>query len=131
MIPGKAALKVASLDKTRAYADLQLGQPPKWTPHDGTIQLKEDKGIFFRDPNAAYFPPYPMEPAVRSVIETNPAFRCSDVNVFGCGVMLGNLLRFARKVDCDKAFRFRVDVIGETVFFYSKRKYSERGNSKH
>ncbi|QDS76971.1 hypothetical protein FKW77_005547 [Venturia effusa] len=96
------------------------GQPPTWTPHHDYVQLEEDHGIFYRDPNAAHFPTFPMEPAVRSVLQTNPAFPCSDVDVFGCGATLGNLLRYACGVDCDRAFRFRVDVIGDTVFFTRK-----------
>lgn len=38
--------------------------------------------------------------------------------MFACGSTLGNLLRFARGID--KAFRFSVEVIGDTVFFIRK-----------
>lgn len=37
-----------------------------------------------------------------------------DTDVFACGSTLGNLLRFTRGID--RAFRFTVEVIGDTVF---------------
>ena len=58
-----------------------------------------------------------MEPVVRSIFEAQPDFKAQEVDVFGCGSTLGNLLRFARNVDTEKAFRFLVEVVGETVFF--------------
>ena len=39
-------------------------------------------------------------------------------DVFACGSTLGNLLRFVRGID--KAFRFNVEVIGDTVFLIRK-----------
>lgn len=47
-----------------------------------------------------------------------PDFSTSNVDIFGCGSTLGNLLRFVRSVD--KPFRFLVEVIGNTVFFVRK-----------
>lgn len=44
-----------------------------------------------------------------------PQFSLDDVDVFGCGSTLGNLLRFARKFK--HSFKFEVDVVGKTVFF--------------
>jgi len=93
------------------------GKPPTWTPQKDISTPKEDSGDYFRDPNAARFPTYPMEPVVRSIFETNPNFRCLDINLFACGSTLGNLLRFVRKIDVDKPFRFLVEVVGDTVFF--------------
>lgn len=104
---------------------LNTGQPPRWTPRDGGVRLAEDRGVFFRDPNAAHFPTYPMEPAVRSVLETNPAFPCQDIDVFGCGATLGNILRFACAVDSDKPFRLRVDMVDETAVI-TRRENSPR-----
>jgi hypothetical protein len=48
----------------------------------------------------------------------SPGFPTANVDVFGCGSTLGNLLRFARSED--KVFRFEVEVIGNTVFFVRK-----------
>jgi hypothetical protein len=94
------------------------GKPPKWTPTARPTKLAEDNpnGTYYRDPNAAYFPSYPMEPVVRSIFEARPDFNAQEVDVFGCGSTFGNLLRFARNVETEKPFRFLVEVVGETVF---------------
>ncbi|CAE7218797.1 hypothetical protein CFE70_010353 [Pyrenophora teres f. teres 0-1] len=94
------------------------GNPPQWTPLTTPQRLKEDSGQYYRDPNAAKYPDYPMAPVVHAIVETNPKFPTSNVDLFACGSTLGNLLRFARGID--KAFRFNVEVIGNTVFFIRK-----------
>lgn len=95
------------------------GKPPKWTPTARPTKLAEDdpSATYYRDPNAAYFPSYPMEPVVRSIFEAQPDFDTQEIDIVGCGSTLGNLLRFARNVDIEKSFRFLVEVVGETVFF--------------
>ncbi|KAE8855687.1 hypothetical protein PTNB73_09973 [Pyrenophora teres f. teres] len=93
-------------------------KPPQWTPLTTPQRLKEDSGQYYRDPNAAKYPDYPMAPVVHAIVETNPKFPTSNVDLFACGSTLGNLLRFARGID--KAFRFNVEVIGNTVFFIRK-----------
>jgi hypothetical protein len=80
--------------------------------------LKEDSGQYFRDLNAANYPSYPMAPVVHAVLEEDPEYPTADIDLFACGSTLGNLLRFARGID--KAFRFNVEVIGNTVFFVRK-----------
>ncbi|KAF2742813.1 hypothetical protein M011DRAFT_452333 [Sporormia fimetaria CBS 119925] len=94
------------------------GKPPQWTPLQEPQRLKEDSGQYFRDPNAAMYPDYPMAPVVNAVLETDSEFDAARTDVFACGSTLGNLLRFARGID--KAFRFNVVVIGDTVFFMRK-----------
>ncbi|KAK6526383.1 hypothetical protein TWF694_004980 [Orbilia ellipsospora] len=94
------------------------GKPPLWTPLSVPRQLDEDTGDFYRDPNAARFPSYPIEPAVQAIFRVNAAFSTSKIDVFACGSTLGNLLRFARHDD--KRFRFTVELIGNTVFFVRK-----------
>ncbi|KAF2277902.1 uncharacterized protein EI97DRAFT_415643 [Westerdykella ornata] len=91
------------------------GKPPLWTPPHGPQQLREDEGEFFRDPNAARFPVHPTEPAVRTILKYAPGYPTSSINIFACGSTLGHLLRFVRHVD--KPFRFKVELIGNTVFF--------------
>ncbi|KAG9229293.1 hypothetical protein BJ875DRAFT_475286 [Amylocarpus encephaloides] len=112
---------VASYNWLRAKEPTILtpGKPPKWTPTARPTKLAEDNpnGTYYRDPNAAYFPSYPMEPVVRSIFEARPDFNAQEVDVFGCGSTFGNLLRFARNVETEKPFRFLVEVVGETVFF--------------
>jgi len=61
---------------------------------------------------------YPTEPAVHALFTTSPNFPTEDIDVFGCGSTMGNLLRFVRLVD--KPFRFNVEVTGDTVFFVRK-----------
>jgi hypothetical protein len=81
-------------------------------------KLAEDNpnGTYYRDPNAAYFSSYPMEPVVRSIFEARPDFNAHEVDIFGCGSTFGNLLRFAWNVEIEKPFRFLVEVVGETLF---------------
>ncbi|OCK75053.1 hypothetical protein K432DRAFT_309410 [Lepidopterella palustris CBS 459.81] len=94
------------------------GKPPAWTPLNGPQQLDEDRDEYFRDPNAARFPKYPTEPAVRALLTEQPNYDTTEIDIFACGSTLGNLLRFVRNVY--KAFRFNVEVIGNTVFFVRK-----------
>ncbi|KAK6330663.1 hypothetical protein TWF718_002860 [Orbilia javanica] len=94
------------------------GKPPLWTPLSVPHQLNEDAGDFYRDPNAARFPSYPIEPAVQAIFKVDAAFSTSNIDVFTCGSTLGNLLRFVR--NDDKLFHFTVELIGNTVFFLRK-----------
>lgn len=89
--------------------------PPVWKPLKKPVQLVEDAGEYFRDPNAARYPKFPIEPAVWALLAQNPALSTKDVDLFACGSTLGNLLRFIR--DVDKTFRFTVEVVGRTAFF--------------
>ncbi|KAF2820346.1 hypothetical protein CC86DRAFT_305106 [Ophiobolus disseminans] len=94
------------------------GKPPLWTPLKEAQRLNEDNGIYYRDPNAARSPDYPITPVVQAVLETNPNFDTADVDIVACGSTLGNLLRFVRGQD--KPFRFMVETIGNSVFFVRK-----------
>ncbi|KAK6358813.1 hypothetical protein TWF730_008132 [Orbilia blumenaviensis] len=94
------------------------GKPPLWTPLSVPRRLDEDTGDFYRDPNAARFPSYPMEPAVQAIFRVDAAFSTSNIDIFACGSTLSNLLRFARYDD--KPFRFTVELVGKTVFFVRK-----------
>lgn len=90
------------------------GKPPQWTPYTTTQDIPEDRGSYYRDPNAARYPPFPTLPAVLSILHTTPFFPTHEIDVFACGSTLGNLLRFTRSVN--KPFRFKVQLIGSTVF---------------
>lgn len=92
-----------------------LGSPPAWTPLSTSRRLQEDKGDFFRDPNAARFPTYPLEPAVRALLMGNQSLTTQSIDLFACSSTLGSLLRFVRRVE--KPFRFFVESVGNTVFF--------------
>jgi hypothetical protein len=59
-----------------------------------------------------------MAPVVHAILETNPDLSPVSIDLFACGSTLGNLLRFARGMD--KAFRFNVEIIGNTVYFIRK-----------
>ena len=91
------------------------GAPPAWTPLDEPRRLEEDKGDYFRDPNAARFPSYPLEPAVRALLMEIESLETQKIDLFACSSTMGSLLRFVRRVD--KPFRFFVEVVGNTVFF--------------
>jgi hypothetical protein len=79
--------------------------------------LQEDNGTYYRDPNAAQYPDYPLAPAVKATLD---AIGSKPVNtdIFACGSTLGHLLRFTR--GADKAFRLSVQAIGKTVFLIRK-----------
>ncbi|KAF1955357.1 hypothetical protein CC80DRAFT_564944 [Byssothecium circinans] len=103
---------------TKSPTIMVPGKPPRWTPLKEPKPLKEDSGQYFRDPNAARFPGYPTEPAVHALFQTDPDFPTSEVDIFGCGNTIGNLLRFVRSMN--KPFRFSVEAVGNTVFFIRK-----------
>jgi hypothetical protein len=48
---------------------LNSGKPPAWTPIKEHQKLKQDSGDFYRDVNAAHYPPYPTQPAVEAVLK--------------------------------------------------------------
>jgi hypothetical protein len=81
-------------------------------------RLHEDTGLYYRDPNAARFPDFPLAPVVQSILNRDPSFPTAETDIVACGSTFGNLLRFVRGQD--KAFRFAVQAIGNTVFFVRK-----------
>ncbi|KAH7348504.1 hypothetical protein BKA65DRAFT_476916 [Rhexocercosporidium sp. MPI-PUGE-AT-0058] len=91
------------------------GSPPAWTPPAQDAKLKSDSEDVFRDINAARYPSYPMEPTIRSVLAMQPDFELEAVDIVACGSTIGNLLRCAGAQP--RAFRFDVNVVGDTVFF--------------
>ena len=97
-----------------ADAKIATGAPPAWTPVNREHQLKEDQGDFFRDPNAARIH-RPLEPAVRALLTQHKDFDGQEIELFACSSTLGNVLRFARRIE--QRFRFLVQVVGNTVFF--------------
>lgn len=94
------------------------GAPPAWAPPAETRRLSEDSGDVFRDQNAARYPKYPSEPAMRAVITMQPQFETKSIDVVGCGSTLGNLLRLVKSTEM--SFRFDVEFIGNSVFFVRK-----------
>ena len=94
-------------------------RPPKWTPPLGEVVMEQDSGDYYRDENAARFPMYPLDPAVKAVLHMAPE-EVSNLDVFGCGSTLGALLRF-----CSgdyHSFSFVVQMIGHTAFFLRRNK---------
>ncbi|EXJ91782.1 hypothetical protein A1O3_00332 [Capronia epimyces CBS 606.96] len=90
------------------------GKPPLWAPPAVNRRLEPDKGDFYRDPNAARYPSYPMEPAIQAVLKQHPQFPTQDIDIVTCTSALGNLSRFARGVE--KEFRIILARVGTTVF---------------
>ncbi|PVH78160.1 hypothetical protein DL98DRAFT_561327 [Cadophora sp. DSE1049] len=91
------------------------GSPPAWTPPAEDTRLKPDSEDVFRDINAARYPAYPLEPAVRSVLAMEPKFDFESLDIVGCGSTIGNLMRCAGGQP--KPFRFDANVVGDTVLF--------------
>lgn len=91
------------------------GAPAEWKPPSQSTQLLEDSGQYFRDPNAARYPSYPMQPAVEAVFMEHPNFPTASIDIVACGSTLGNLLRFIQRTG--GKFRFIVEAVGSTVFF--------------
>ncbi|PGH35103.1 hypothetical protein GX50_02024 [[Emmonsia] crescens] len=94
------------------------GAPPKWTPLQGSVQLKEDAGDYFREPNAARWPKYPMEPAIRAVFDQNPKFDGKTINIVTCAGIMGCLFKFASSAAWD--FQCFAHLIGDTLFLVRK-----------
>ena len=97
---------------------VDIGAPPMWCPPARETQLKQDSGDYFRDPNAARYPTYPTEPAIRATYEMQPDFDQDQIDVVACGNTLGSLLKCAASVE--RIFRFDVHIIGKTAFFVRK-----------
>ncbi|KAG6006148.1 hypothetical protein E4U21_007258 [Claviceps maximensis] len=104
------------LERTEASI-LVPGMPARWTPLPEPIQLKEDDGTYYRDRNAAGSPKYPLEPAIRSILNTETdagqTKSIGTIDLFGCGNTFGNLLRFI--TGKAPSFRMLVEVVGSTV----------------
>ncbi|KAL9085437.1 MAG: hypothetical protein Q9165_007587 [Trypethelium subeluteriae] len=96
------------------------GKPPAWTPLAYPVKLSQDSGTYYRDPNAAHYPKYPMEPTAQALFREQPELSCGDLDIVACGSTLGNILRFVRKTE--KTFRFVIEAVGDTVFFIRKEK---------
>ncbi|KAL8714539.1 MAG: hypothetical protein Q9220_001487 [cf. Caloplaca sp. 1 TL-2023] len=91
------------------------GKPPLWTPLRSATRLKPDDGEYFRDQNAARSPEYPMEPAIRAILASQPDFEGIAVDLVACSSTLNYLLRYTKKEE--KTFRILVEIVGDTVFF--------------
>lgn len=92
-----------------------LGIAPRWTPLDNPRRLRKDDGYLVRDVNAARYPDHSPEPAVRSLLARDTHFPTDEVDLFACGVTVGNLLRFV--LGKNSTFRLVIESIGDTVFF--------------
>lgn len=99
------------------------GIPPKWTPL-AACKLKEDTGIYYRDRNAAHYPDFPVEPTVESILHmtscADTGIATEEIDIFGCGSTLGNLLRFILGDRLN--FRILIEVVGTTVHFIRREK---------
>ncbi|KAK6815538.1 hypothetical protein RU639_008813 [Aspergillus parasiticus] len=91
------------------------GKPPAWTPMAAPENLLEDIGEYFRDPNAARYPSYPLQPAVEAILRMNDTSESNNVDIVACGSAMGNLLRYVRNIDKD--FKIIIEAVGSTVFF--------------
>ncbi|KAK5263507.1 hypothetical protein LTR96_011091 [Exophiala xenobiotica] len=100
------------LDCARATI-LIPGAPPKWLPPATFQRLREDRGDYYRDPNAARYPRWPLGPAVQSIYTLCPDFQADEVDIFCCASIIGSLL--AAVCGENKPIRFGMQKIGNTV----------------
>src|ERR1700749_471756 len=91
---------------------MAIGKPPRWTPLTEATKLPEDSGEYFRDKNAARYPKHPMEPAVLTLLATDPKIR-TTLDFIACESTIGNLLRFVRYQA--KPFRILVELVQDTI----------------
>ncbi|KZZ93059.1 hypothetical protein AAP_02525 [Ascosphaera apis ARSEF 7405] len=104
---------------------IQTGIPPKWTPAVNAQKIPNDRGIYFRDLNAAKWPRFPIEPAVRSIIQCNPSFDKRSIDIVCCGSTLGTLLQFCANYESwSKPATMELEVIGDTLFITRREKYA-------
>ncbi|KAK5214701.1 hypothetical protein LTR72_012158, partial [Exophiala xenobiotica] len=87
--------------------------PPKWLPPATFQRLREDRGDYYRDPNAARYPRWPLGPAVQSIYTLCPDFQADEVDIFCCASIIGSLL--AAVCGENKPIRFGMQKIGNTV----------------
>jgi hypothetical protein len=78
------------------------------------VKLQEDNGTYYRDPNAARYPTYPTEPAIRALLKVHPDYDLPKVDIVGCGSTLGSLLSACRSDE--RTFEFGVERVGSTLF---------------
>ncbi|KLJ13406.1 hypothetical protein EMPG_11658 [Blastomyces silverae] len=96
------------------------GAPPKWTPLRGGVQLKGDAGDYFREPNAARWPKYPIEPAIRAVFDRNSKFDGKTINIVTCAGIMGCLFKFASSAEWE--FQCFAHLVGDTLFLVRKER---------
>ncbi|KAF1730683.1 hypothetical protein CRV24_008752 [Beauveria bassiana] len=93
-------------------------------PSLGPCKLKEDDGVYYRDRNAAQYPDFPVEPTVESILRmasrAGASIATGEIDIFGCGSTLGNLLRFI--LGDRLTFRILIEVLGTTVHFIRREK---------
>ncbi|KAL4812012.1 hypothetical protein BDW67DRAFT_194063 [Aspergillus spinulosporus] len=99
----------------RSPTILVPGAPPAWTPTRTSEQLSPDNGAYFRDQNAARYAAHVFQPAVKSILNQDPGFDFTEIDIVACNNTLSNLRRFI--AEPDSKFRFVVEAIGSAVFF--------------
>ncbi|KAI5305634.1 hypothetical protein KEM56_003814 [Ascosphaera pollenicola] len=101
------------------------GLPPKWTPAVTPQRLPGDRGVYYRDLNAAKWPRYPIEPTVRSLLTVNPEFDTGSLDIVCCGSTLGTLLQFCANYESwSRPATMELELIGNTVFIVRRERYA-------
>ena len=114
LVPGMTPLGACVCIIRLSHAKSYIGMPPKWAPPIETRRLSQDEGDFHRDPNAARYSSYTLEPMIRALYAMRPDHASSAIDIVACGSTLGNLLRFCRSAE--KKFYFDVEIVGNTLF---------------
>ncbi|KAK2746475.1 hypothetical protein FQN57_003101 [Myotisia sp. PD_48] len=90
------------------------GAPPVWTTSKPEPALKMNPNPYFQDVNAAKWPKYPIEPAIRAMLAMKRGFCTKEIDVVTNAKTLINLLEFASSES--RHLKLDVEVVGYTVF---------------
>lgn len=71
--------------------------------------------MYYRDPNAARYPTYPTEPAIRALLKLQPDYDMPRVDIVGCGSTLGSL-QSACDLSEERTFSFGAERVGNALF---------------
>lgn len=93
------------------------GQPPLFIAPTNLI-LPADTGSYLVDINSALHPKFPLEPSLRSILTLKPNFKLSEIDIFGCGNTIGNLLAFVSGELV--SFRMGVECLKESLILVRK-----------
>ncbi|KAL8736511.1 MAG: hypothetical protein Q9166_000303 [cf. Caloplaca sp. 2 TL-2023] len=101
------------------------GCPPIWSPPSNPQTIAPDTGFDFVDQNADRYPQSPLKPLFASIIQMQPAFDFSSIDIITDRNSLRKLYAFAASDPKLKDFRFGISLFGDekkTVMFHRMEK---------
>lgn len=104
----RSAYFVGSSKVKSATYYCHVGIPPKATPRTRTLWATEDKGDFYKDPNAMCYPFFPLEPVVQAIFKTDGDFQSSEVGLVACGSTMEIFFGSSRKTTVPSLTSLRI-----------------------